>query len=407
MICIKVPGVSISYLIGFLTFEQWLQSKSTYFIYSPQLVNYSALVIVIFGLIGKILQGRRIILFAPGSGWIYLLYAYALSSMVWSPSIGIASDNIKEAAPYLLMYLFLANFLMIQHQDFDEMEKGIYWLLVPLALLCVFFADWSSRVMEPAVFLADMKLNPLAVAVCGGILFAFAVFNSIGKSLLTKAALYCVAGVALFLVIKTESRGQLLALLLLTPVFLLLSSGRLNFKQALATAILSSIILISVNIMLTDYSGDIRWDSTRMQGDYEGRLQGAANLMDAWLSSPGHYLFGLGLSASYQPYIAGTYVHIVPLEVLGELGLAGLALYLVLHIVVVKRFFRTFAICRKEAWIRTRLLLFFFIYCFTFLLTLKQGSLLGSAYQFFYALMFLNYAQCCRVKVHKNQMVER
>jgi len=51
-------------------------------------------------------------------------------------------------------------------------------------------------------------------------------------------------------------------------------------------------------------------------------------LLAAWLDNPSSFLFGMGSSSSFQ--IIGGYCHVVPVEVLCELGVAGLSLYLYL-----------------------------------------------------------------------------
>lgn len=115
-----------------------------------------------------------------------------------------------------------------------------------------------------------------------------------------------------------------------------------------------------------------------MQRDLtEDRIGSAQQLFEYWSSSdPLHVLFGLGNSISYDPRILGGYPHVVPVEVLCEEGIVGALLFaacigLSVHYAI-KAGLSSNGLTRQLFTTVLALMLY------EFLLTLKQGSLLGS-----------------------------
>jgi O-antigen ligase len=114
-------------------------------------------------------------------------------------------------------------------------------------------------------------------------------------------------------------------------------------------------------------------------------------LLRAWSESATSVLFGLGNSAAFDPAIAGFYPHNVPLEILGEEGLLGFALYLVLLAMVVSA--ACVGLRRAGDDLRQRGLVAAAVasVIFAWLVTLKQGNAIGSVAFFMYAILL------CRV----------
>lgn len=388
------PGFSVAYVIGFLTYEQWLQSKSIFFLANPTLVNYSALALVLCGVIGKISRGQFRYRIPSHTKWIYILYGWGVLSLAWSPDITVGIRNIVQALPYLTLYLLLAHVVLTDIADFEDMKKGFVILLVPLLFACVFFATWQYRVMKPVIYFSGMKLNPLAVSMFGGILLSFCVFIRHKSSKLITVAAWLVAVVCLILIIKTESRGQFLALIMAVPLFFLYRGGRVNAKTIIVSGMVTALFIYGGFYLLELYSDDTRWGSDRLGNDAYGRFEAAVALLDAWAKSPSHYLTGFGISASYAPEFGGFYVHNVPIEILAELGLIGIFIYLggIFSFILRVKAFNSFLENRN---IRNDELLFYtFIFFYSVLLSFKQGSLLLSSNVFFFAIICASYMDC-------------
>jgi len=95
---------------------------------------------------------------------------------------------------------------------------------------------------------------------------------------------------------------------------------------ALAVAAIWTFLPDLANLLSTQEG---RFDAERAVEDYESRVAAANRLLDVYLSSGMLVLlFGLGNSASFAPQVAGFYTHIVPVEILCELGVVGFLLFM-------------------------------------------------------------------------------
>ena len=133
-----------------------------------------------------------------------------------------------------------------------------------------------------------------------------------------------------------------------------------------------------------------------MEGAMSDRLRQGLFLLELWFDSPQTIIFGLGNSASFDPRILGMYPHFVPLEILAEEGLAGFGLYLLIlyHAMSsARRSFNALANAPKERSLLGALLALFL---FTFLLSLKQGSMLLNLELFMFAIILGKYERILR-----------
>lgn len=200
-----------------------------------------------------------------------------------------------------------------------------------------------------------------------------------------------VVAMAAFICFQSGSRGQTLALFIVLVIFLPLSRRIRNIQGFVATMVSIGLVALVASWgfdQLTEAQGK-RWDLDRMLVHYEtGRFDPAMRLLTVWGdSNPLRWIIGLGSAASFAPEIIGFYPHLVPLEVLGELGVIGFVLFLVIIV-------RTFLLVKRSSGYVTQdpplrglvatiggLFLFEFILCF------KQGSLLGSTNLFAFAIL--------------------
>jgi O-antigen ligase len=98
-------------------------------------------------------------------------------------------------------------------------------------------------------------------------------------------------------------------------------------------------------------------------------------------------LFGLGNSASWSRSLVGGYPHVVPLEILGELGLFGFVLFAV---AVLTLFLRAFTGSTRRNMPHNAVLDFaalFGCWVFALLLSCKQGTVIFSTDLLMYAVL--------------------
>ena len=102
-------------------------------------------------------------------------------------------------------------------------------------------------------------------------------------------------------------------------------------------------------------------------------------------SSPLNWLFGLGAAASWG--IQGIYPHVVPVEVLAELGLFGLVGYCCLVAMVVHTFVKLGKLTSKNPVDRGTVAVMATLYFFHWIMSLKQGSFIFFYHSFFIAIL--------------------
>jgi hypothetical protein len=264
---------------------------------------------------------------------VILLYLYAATTLLWTPAYSLAMEEWRAQAPYLLFSVF---FLPLLIQNTDDAMEGLRGTIVPGAILAAalaFLVQWGYRRIESDVAAGEAIQLPLAIAQLGAIVFVLAVLYFKWRGMSALIALGLVA-ISVILVVKTGSRGQLLSMLLGAMLFFPIARGWSLSRGAIIGLVGAGLVLVAVWTLLPDLSNLLsaeqgRFDSERAVVDYEERMDAAQRLFDIYLSSGIlGLLFGLGNSASFAPQVLGFYTHIVPVEILCELGVVGLLLFL-------------------------------------------------------------------------------
>jgi O-antigen ligase len=192
--------------------------------------------------------------------------------------------------------------------------------------------DWGYRQIVSDVSAGEAIRLPLAIAQLGAIVFVISVlfFRWRGAAGLVALGLMAISAV---LVIKTGSRGQLISMILAAMLFFPISRGWSLSRGTLVGLGAAALAIAAIWTFLPDLSNLLstqegRFDAERAMEDYETRVAAADRLLDVYLSSGVLVLlFGLGNSASFAPQVVGFYTHIVPVEILCELGAVGFLLF--------------------------------------------------------------------------------
>lgn len=331
---IRRPAFALGAFLCMFGLEQWGTVKIDFIASHGSFTNYLALVIVIIGLGVRLFRrgGLRPIN-GPTHIVVILLYVYAAVTLLWTPAYGVAMVEWKGQAGYLLFAILLLP-LLIQNTD-DAME-GLLGTVIAGAILTAalaFLVDWGYRQIESDVATDEAVRLPLAIAHLGAIMFVIAVLFFRWRGAAALMALGLLA-ISLILVIKTGSRGQLISMILSAMLFLPMSRGWSLSRGTLMGLAAAALAMAVVWTFLPDLSDllstqESRFDADRAVDDYEGRVAAADQLLDVYLSSGVlALLFGLGNSASFAPQVVGFYTHIVPVEILCELGAVGFLLFL-------------------------------------------------------------------------------
>lgn len=378
----KRPAVALAGVLCMFGLEQWGQATTPFFAQHQTATN-----LVIGSLLGMALvvqfakHGMTMLAGYSLTGWLTLiLFLYAFGSAQWAPRADLSLKLWADRWPYIVTFIILGPLVVAEYEDLEAVDKTLVFLAGALSAFLLLFVSWEGR----RIVLGQDLGNPLAPAAMAG--FAAIVIilsNPWGRSRIMFLVKWTIVLICLALIVRSGSRGQLLGVLAVSFLCWPLCRGLGNAKQ-IGILAATTLFLCSVTSWVVDelwsrpeyvmYAG--RWTGDAAEEDMGGRFQNASFLLHLWFGSLDTIVFGLGNSASYDPRILGIYPHLVPLEVLAEEGLIGLSLYLVLLFLAIRSFKRCFLFVSGDTDKRLVLGGLLGLYLFTFLLSLKQGSLL-------------------------------
>lgn len=390
------PAVGVAAVLCLYGLKQWAQSSTQLFSEHREFANFAVFVIALIGLIRAArLRGCVFCRLPASTVLVVLLYFYALASITWSRDADAALAQWTALGPYVLTVALLAPLLFT---DFEDARTALNWTAITglaLCLLALLFGHWGSRglvlyghdVGYGAQNYFEFETNPLALSSMAGTVavIAAAWFARPTHPLLRLLALVCIP-VAVAVILRTGSRGQLLstgaALLVTLPIAFHLRELRSIASLVVVGALLAAMAWWATSLVHVDAS---RWASEQAQSAVEGRFENAWALLGASSSSPVSFLFGLGNSSAFK--VIGFYPHITGLEVLGEEGILGAAVYIAIFALVLRSIRRIMARTDFDDVKRNVLAVLSGLLLFEFLVSSKQGSLLISVYPFAYAII--------------------
>jgi hypothetical protein len=393
---IRRPAFALGAFLCMFGLEQWGTAKIGFIASHGSFTNYLALVIVMIAFGVRLFRrGSLRLINGPTHVVVILLYVYAAATLLWTPAYDAAMEEWNRQAPYLLFSIILLP-LLIQNTD-DAME-GLLGTVIAGAILIAalaFLVDWGYRQIESDVAAGDTVRLPLAIAHLGAVVFVIAVlfFRWRGASALVALGLIAIS---LILVIKTGSRGQLISMVVSSMLFLPISRGWSLSRGTLVGLAAAALAMAAIWTFLPDLTNlastqESRFDTARAVEDYEGRIARADRLLDVYLSSGVlGLLFGLGNSASFAPQVAGFYTHIVPVEILCELGAVGFLLFmgaLGFTMRAVIRLASVMSSSQISSEMRRAVACLSALALIELLLSLKQGSLVRDVHLFLFPIL--------------------
>jgi len=327
------------------------------------------------------------------------LFLFAFISLAWSRVDG--SIYWVATLPYVVVSLIMAPMLINRIDDLEEVQNTFVWMGGALTVFMAFVPTWGVRSLAASATGDEVAL-PLALAQLSGYLLIVGTIY-LKKSYANIGWLILVVVAALTVAIKSGSRGQLifsiLSLCLVTPIVW----KRFTLKNALQLAATGVLIVFASSYILGTTDGySSRWEADGMLSSASVRLDMVEVLLSEWISSPVAIIFGLGNSASFSPDLVGVYPHIVLLEVLGEEGIIGLALFVMIVLLLARQLIRFNRLTFLSKEVRKSYAAIFGCFLFTLLLSFKQGSLITSPMIFFFAAVSEKYFYLVKLDIYRN-----
>jgi hypothetical protein len=392
------PSIAVAGVLCMYGIKQWGQSSSLWIVEHRTLANISVGLLVLIGLLRtRFGLAGRVRLATPVWLLTICLYCYAFITLTWSPNFERAWQEWAFWTPYVLTVAVSAPLLVSSSED---VKRFCNWTLVVGGTVCLFvlfFAQWGARglILSGEHFQYDdfaRETNPLAISELAGAvgIVAFLSIPAMG-SLLKKLACSALIPIALAVILRSGTRGQLLAFAIASLVGWPLAAQRRHVGTWIAMMAIASVV-ITAGLLLWQHLGEgvlsFRWSGENLaEEDVAGRLSLAATLLGKSAANPLTFIFGLGSSSAFL-YL-GIYPHITALEVLAEEGIIGAVIYAAIMIGVARSVGRIASTLRTNPDPASRwafaVLITLFLY--ELILTSKQGSLLSGSYTFAYAAM--------------------
>lgn len=385
------PPIAIAALACLFGLKQLGEASHAWLAANAVITNFAVAAVVALAVVRRLLQGRMMANRMPAVYWLILaFYGYALLSVAWTPALEPALNMWGHDYPYMVLFILVAPWLATTNA---ELRTAFGWLTCVggfLVVALLYTARWGDRGLLASSGSVLDETNPLAIADIAGVVAVTALFSVSSRlPALAWAVRLSIAAVCAIAIVRSGSRGQLVAacatILLMLPIAYPVTRLRSAAGALVAVAVVGGAIAWAVASYVHWY--DARWLKSTELGDVAGRLTMVRALLEAWSQNSISVVFGIGNSGSFSPSIAGFYPHNVPLEILGEEGLVGFAVYVTLLARVVLAGFR--GVRRAGGDLRQRGLLAVTLGCFLFslIVTLKQGNAVDSVSFFMFSVL--------------------
>jgi O-antigen ligase len=344
---------------------------------------------------------------------ILILYAFSLTSLLWSPVPAGAWFFLKAQAPYALLWFILAPLLISRLEDLDTAIRSF---LVVGSLVAVFYLinpgnTWvGGRLVIDLgyqVGVGEIGSNPLALGDMGGMMaICAALYRTRDREPTMKVIQLVAFGLGLFCAVASGSRGQVLSGVAISAAFFPLLKAQRSLGTYFATVIALA-IFAGITYSLISFAGggigagpgaESRWQSGEVTTALNDRIGLAAGVIGAYTGSPAFWLQGLGAGAFNQFYQDPTakmpyaYPHNIFVEALAELGLFGLILLMAICFYTASRWFALFKLTGVDKHSRSLSTVLLGLIVFQFLMSLKQGTLWGYPQLFMFSLILCKLA---------------
>ncbi|MCA9215692.1 MAG: hypothetical protein KDB27_21655 [Planctomycetales bacterium] len=388
---IKHPAIMVAAAFCVYGFEQWAQVKMPFFVVNSTFLNFYVGVLTLLGVGLVALRGHNPLNpFPNGVKLVYAMYIYAYVSILWSTNTTQSLVIGQAYAPYIASSVFLAPLLVYRDSDYKRAFMGTILMGSVIMLMLILgtrIHDWGRTiVIEHDVKVLDKageytdRLSPLAVAEMGaqvGLLILLMNFKGIQRvwSLIRWPVVFA----GLYLIVRSGSRGQLMAVFAVAVAFYGASKSKSKAGGA-AKAIIGLALFAGLTVVvMSALDAFDRWNVEKMSSEFqETRFSMAGQLFTYWFTRPQRWIFGLGGAASWDPDIIGSYCHVQPVEVLCEFGAVGFVMYATIIIMVIMSWLNTIKIYKGDPSKRGMSVAMAALFAFSFILSLKQGAFIGT-----------------------------
>jgi hypothetical protein len=369
--------------------EQLLQAYVPFLGSHGTLVNYSIGILALVTVVIRASQSEPNLAGFGNSMTVLTVIFYMLwfIGIYYSPAKEYVQTGLTSSIAYQGLFIGLLPIILL---DIYEFRKALMAYMIVGAIMAVLIivnprsSYYSGRLLLDLGMMQGSRMatgNPLAIAELGSLVALIAAMLQPARQ--TQVSKLIRAGVFIIgmgLAIGSGSRGQVLAAGIVGVLLYPVARRVANPKQFILTAVglgFLAVLMLTTFRLFVGYQNQERWEVFGMIRDMTLRLDMVGQLLDAYVSSPSHWLFGLGTNAyqaiSFDQYTG--YVHNIAAEALCEHGLVGMAIFIALAVLWGKSSIRLWRIFADDASMRSTVAVLISLGLFSLFVALKQGSL--------------------------------
>ncbi len=376
------PGVALGLAWSTFAMEQVLQQAFPILMRHGMFVNFAIAALVAYAVAcSRLRSNERLVPPPRPSLALYALLLLCVLSLGWSAAPVSSAAQLHKFAPYLILFVGITPFCATESSSITTAIKVTVYFGGLIALNLA-FCDFGTR--SVVLELADGRKaegNPLAladytstVAICG-------MFMMFGKPArwATKILLATIVMLSVYMLLRSQSRGQVVAVFLAILIWLPITCRHMRRKSFIVPAIGILILTISAIYMIQQSDLAPRWRTAGLSSDGVTRIKMASTMLRHYQhGGAGAWMVGLGNSSSYG--LTGGYPHNVPIEVLTEEGVLGFLLFFAFAWGTMSLSMNVLRHDRMPENARFNVGLLMALFTFHGSLSFKQGSLIGSSF---------------------------
>ncbi|MEZ6123685.1 MAG: O-antigen ligase family protein [Planctomycetaceae bacterium] len=375
-------GVALGLAWSTFALEQVLQQAFPILWTHGAIVNVSIAAVITYSVLGAWLRKNQS-LEVPDVPLLamYLLLALTFLSYFWSAAPASTLQYLIKMAPYLLVFVVITPLCANESSSVSTAVK-VTVFFGGLVIFNLLFSNFGRRsvVLELAGG-QQVEGNPLAIADYASTVAICGVFILFGGQVRKLHALVISAVVvtSVYLVMRSHCRGQLIAVFASLLVWLPVTYRELRRRSFFLPSAAICFLCLAAVFFMQQNSMANRWESRFVTQAGQDRFVMVSSLLRQFQESD-YWVWAVGLGNSSSFRLVGYYPHNVPVEVLCEEGLIGCLLLAAFVGGTLKMNIQLLRQRRIHRTARFNTGLLLALFTFHAILSLKQGSLIGSCF---------------------------
>lgn len=334
------PRWAILFILVLYPLEQLLTTASPFFSTNTKFLNLLVGGLAVLGAGSALLGGKRPFRGFFNPVWFATigLYLYAMVGIAFAPESESGITDLTVGAPYLGLLLIFPALLINDLNDFRRLV--VPTMLIGTIIIVLILASPKTTMFGGRLGIentgggrdsADI-LNPLATASLGGVIVIYGMLFRPSRNVLIVNIIRAAAiTVGLIIALLSGSRGQLIGAVFCGVVMFPFARQIKNVLQFITVSASAGIAVVFIMLVLnfaTTKDAATRWSATALTEGTDTRGRLVFTMLGEWASNPASIVQGLGTSSfNYYWTLDDTpYVHNMPVQVITEHGLIGLAL---------------------------------------------------------------------------------